>query len=97
MSAQVKSITPAIVRRDVERAAHLAALIREATTELDAIKAKYKDAGDGEYLGREHKLIVSTTSRTTLDSAEVKARLSPADYAQCLVTNEVTSVRIKEV
>lgn len=97
MSAQVKPFTPAVIRRDVERAAELAATIRAAEKELEAIKAKYKAEGDGEYLGRDHKLVVSTGSATRLDQAEVKARLAPAEYVQCVVTSEVTRVLIKDI
>lgn len=97
MSALPTPISRARVRRDVERAAELAALIKPLANELDAIKASFKALGDGEYNGASHKIVVVTNPRTSLDMAEVKARLEPADYVECVVVNDVTRVLIKEV
>lgn len=102
MSALPKTlnVTPlsrAKIRRDVERAAELQALIAPLVAELDLIKDSFKAIGDGVYLGREHKVLVTTGPRTSLDSTKVKARLSPADYVQCVVVCDVTRVVIKEV
>ena len=99
MSAVLKSPTPitrARVRRDVERAAELARLIKPLADELDAIKAAFKALGDGEYKGADHKIVVVTSPRTGLDMAEVKARLAPADYVECVTVSDVTRVLIKE-
>lgn len=93
----VSNISRAKIRRDVERAAELQALIAPLVAELDLIKDSFKALGDGTYLGREHKVLVTTSPRTSLDSTEVKARLSPADYVQCVVVRDVTRVLIKEV
>ena len=85
------------IRRDVERVAEIVTIIRPLLEELDALKAKFREFGDGEYLGKDHKIVVSTATRVSLDTAKVKARLAPADYAVCTVTKNVTSVLVKEV
>ena len=97
MTAVLKSISRAAVRRDVERMAELEAAVRPLLEELDALKAAFREMGDGEYVGKTHKVVVSTSARAILDSAEVKARLSPADYVACTVVREVTRVTVKEV
>jgi len=96
MVAVVRNITRAVIRRDVERMAEIEATVRPLLEELDALKAKFREMGDGEYLGKTHKVVVNTSARVTLNSAEVKARLSPADYAACTIVKEVTRVVVKE-
>ena len=92
----VHSFSAAQQRRAVERAAELALQIKTLTSELDAIKADFKALGDGEYIGKDHKIAVVTSSVARLDQQEVKARLSPADYVQCVSVSDVTRVLIKE-
>lgn len=96
-TAAVSPISRARARRDIERAAELIALIKPLTEELDAIKAAFKALGDGEYKGANHKIVVVTSPRTSLDMTEVKARLAPADYIECVVVNDVTRVLVKGV
>lgn len=96
-TAAVSPISRARARRDIERAAELIALIKPLTEELEAIKDTFKALGDGEYKGASHKIVVVTSPVTRLDSAEVKARLTPADYVQCVVVNDVTRALVKGV
>ena len=96
-SAAVSPISRARARRDIERAAELIALIKPLTEELEAIKAEFKALGDGEYKGANHKIVVVTSPRTSLYMTEVKARLAPADYVECVVVSDVTRVLVKGV
>lgn len=93
----VVSLTPTRIRNAVERAAELNARIHGLQEELDEIKATFKSMGDGTYLGRDHVIQVTTAGRTSMDMAEVKARLTPADFVECVVVTEVTRVTIKGV
>lgn len=93
----IVNLTAARIRKQVERAAYLQAHIRAATEELDGIKALFRRAGDGEYLGSAHRLVVATSHVTRLDLALVKSRLTPAEYLACCATSDVTRVLVQEV
>lgn len=96
-SNTVVSFSAAAQRRAIERAAWLTSKIRELDSELGDIKAAFKALGDGTYVGKDHKIVVSTTDRTSLDQSEVKARLSPADYVQCITVKPVTTALVKDL
>ena len=79
----------------VDRAAELDALVGPLAAELKAIKDALKAEGDGTYKGSAYDLIVATTDTTTLDSAKVKATLTPAQLIECSRAGTRTDVRLK--
>jgi len=91
------SFSQARTRKAVERAAYLQHHINRSLAELDAIKASFKAQGDGDYLGTGHRITVTTSQATRLDSGLVKAALSPGQIVACSTTSEVTRVLIKEI
>jgi hypothetical protein len=87
LKQNVVSITPARLRKQVDRYITLAAQIKALETEASELKAAFK--------GTERSVAVSTSPVTRLDAGEVKARLTPAQYVDCVVINDVTRVTIK--
>lgn len=91
------SFSQARTRKLVERAAYLQHHINRMATELDALKSDFKARGDGLYLGTGHKVTVTTAQAVRLDSALVRACLSPAELRACSVDSTTTRVLIKEI
>ncbi len=91
------SLSQARIRRAIERAAYLQHHINRSLAELDGIKASFKAQGDGEYLGTGHRLTVTTSVVTRLDTSLVKSVLTPAQIVACTATSEVTRVLLKEI
>jgi hypothetical protein len=95
LKSSVVSITPARLRKQVDKYITLAAQIKALETEASELKAAFKAYGDGVYKGTDRSVAVSTSPVTRLDAGEVKARLTPAQYIECVVINDVTRVTIK--
>jgi hypothetical protein len=91
-TATVTSLTTAALTRKVERYAELQRAKRDIDAELDELKALFIDAGQAEYAGRSNKITVSEVTGTRLDQTEVKARLTPRDYVECV--RVTTSTRV---
>lgn len=70
--------------------AQIAALSKEA----DAIKAALKASGNKEVSGRLYRAVISTSTRTTLDSEKVKAILTPQQIIDCSKTSSSTTLTV---
>ena len=88
-------ISAARVRREVDNLVALQLQIKTLEAKASVIKTALKTLGDGFYEGSEHTAQVVTGPVSRLDTAAVKARLSPAQYVECVVTSDVTRVLIK--
>ena len=91
------TLSAARTRKLVERAAYLQHHIHRMSLELDALKNDFKGLGAGLYLGTGHKVTVTAAQAVRLDSALVRACLSPAEIRACTTTTTVTRVLIKEI
>ena len=77
---------------NVDRLGELNAQIRTLTDKADAIKAKLIASGFHVIDGRVFRATISTSERTTLDTARVRATLTPAQIVACSRTT--TSPRV---
>lgn len=78
-----------------DSAGALSAEIARLTSQLDAIKGTLKDNGDGDYIGKTYKVVVTTSTRTGLDTAIVKGFLTPAEIILATKESTVQSACIK--
>lgn len=90
-------LNAARIRRLVERASDLERRIAPLAEELKEIKAFFRDAPDGEYLGRDHKVVVKTVDATRLDEQQVRLWLTPGQFIECCKVTTSTRVTVKEV
>ena len=81
------------ILKKVNRVAALRAKIAEMTKEEKDLIAEMKVSGAGVYQGTEHYIVVSESTRKTLDMKAVRAKLS-RQFIQAN-TNESTSVQLR--
>ncbi len=94
-SPAVYGINAAFLRmmsRRVDKLGALNAEISRLQAEAEAIKGTLRASGLDEVVGKAYRAVIVATDTVRLDSAKVKAILSPAQIAECSVTSR--SVRV---
>ncbi len=90
-TATITKLTSTKQRQLIERALELKKIIDGAQDEYDEITAIFKGLGDGTYAGAEgHKVVVSTSTRETLDRKIVEKYLTPDQRREATKTGLVT-------
>lgn len=97
MSAVVKQLSAAALSRNVDKLGALNAQIALLAKQADAIKADLKAIGAGEYFGKSFKAVVSDRETPRLDSAKVKALLSPAQIVSCTAVSKSVAVSLYDL
>ena len=78
-----------------DRYAILSADIKELTAELEKLKAEVKASGRDVIQGVNATLKVNIFERSSLDTAAVKAILTPEQVAACTKTSDVVTITVK--
>lgn len=94
MSA-VLSSSPVSMRKlvaKVDALGELNARIAELSAEAEAIKGALKASGHEEIVGKRYRAVISERESVKLDTALVKAALSPAQIAACSKVSKSVSL-----
>ena len=83
------------VAKAVDQAGLLKAKIAGLEAELNEILTALKLEGDGEYVGKKFKVVVSTYEKAGLDSKVVKGLLTPAQLVEATKVSVVTTAAVK--
>lgn len=89
------AITSPTIARDINTYADLVAEQKALTEKIDALKAKFKEWGPGEYASSLHDLTVADRERATLNTREVQKLLTPAQVAAVTSVTHYLDVRVK--
>ena len=97
MTATVKSLSAAALARNIDKLGALNAQIAALSKQAEAIKDDIKVLGAGEYYGKTFKAVVTATTASRLDTAKVKATLTAAQLAKCMVESKRTAVSLYDL
>lgn len=96
-NSNVIALSTRQLRDSVEKLAVLKAQIRSLKKQEEFLADLIKDQGDGEYIGKEHIAVVSTSERQSLDTAIVKGFLTPAQIIAATKSSVVVTLTVKEL
>lgn len=84
------------LRRYADKIGALNAQIEPLAKELNELKAKLKDEGDGTYAGKEYEVIIATVLSKRVDSKKTRSFLTPAQIKAATVEVSATRIHVKE-
>ena len=95
-NSKVVALSSRQLRDSVDKLAVIKAQIRSLKKQEEFLSDLIKDQGDGEYLGKEYIATVTTSERSSLDTATVKGFLTPAQLVAATKFSVVVTLNVKE-
>lgn len=90
---QETAMTDRTLSRDINTLVQLLDEQKALTERIEALKAKFKDLGPGEYASADHAVTVTPRERATLNTREVQKILTPAQIAAVTQVSPYVEVR----
>lgn len=97
MSNAVIKISDAALAANVDKLGAVNAELAALKKKADAIKDKLLASGYSEICGKSYKAVISVKDGVKLNTALVKAKLSPADIAACSKPYSSTTVTLYDL